>query len=87
MLSLFYYAALVVLLGILCEQAISRYRFGKNYKLPVKIPGIPILGNTLQIPALHQGVWGRAMAQKYGEMYASLHSLWVFVIQGYARIL
>lgn len=63
-----YYVALVILLALACQQALSRYRFNKKYKLPVRVPGLPIIGNTLQIPPLHQGLWGKAMAEKYGEM-------------------
>ena len=66
--SIVYYIAPVALLGILCLQALSQYRFNQKYKLPVRIPGLPIIGNTLQIPPLNQGLWGKAMAEKYGEM-------------------
>lgn len=66
--STVYYVALVALLGLVCLQAVSRYRFNKKYKFPVRIPGLPIVGNTLQIPPLNQGLWGKAMAEKYGEM-------------------
>jgi hypothetical protein len=40
----------------------------RKYKLPPRVPGIPIFGNTFQLPPLKQGVWGIETAKKYGEM-------------------
>jgi cytochrome P450 len=76
-----YYLVVLTLLGIFLQQAISRHRFNKHYKLPITIPGLPIIGNTLQIPPLHQGLWGKAMAEKYGEMFTARigGATWVFL--------
>lgn len=40
----------------------------RKYKLPPRVPGIPIFGNTFQLPPLKQGLWGIETAKKYGEM-------------------
>lgn len=40
----------------------------KGFKLPPQVPGIPVFGNTFQIPALQQGPWAKKLAEKYGEM-------------------
>lgn len=47
---------------------ISEYLKARKYKLPPRVPGIPIFGNTFQLPPLKQGVWGIETAKKYGEM-------------------
>jgi hypothetical protein len=39
-----------------------------KYKLPVTVPGIPVFGNTFQIPPSQQGPWAKQLAEKYGEM-------------------
>lgn len=40
----------------------------RKYKLPITVPGVPIVGNTFQIPALQQGPWAKRLAEQYGEM-------------------
>ena len=76
-----YYLALATLLATVLQQCISRYRFNKHYKLPPSIPGLPIIGNTHQIPPLNQGLWGKAMGEKHGEMFTARigGSTWVFL--------
>lgn len=39
-----------------------------KYKLPPQVPGLPIFGNTFQIPAVQQGPWAKKLAEAYGEM-------------------
>lgn len=48
---------------------LRKIRHGKKYKLPPRVPGVPIFGNTFQIPALQQGPWAKGLAEKYGEMF------------------
>lgn len=56
---------LLVLLVI--KQLIARRKFNRKYKLPPVVPGLPILGNALNMP-FPGGMWGVEMAKKYGEM-------------------
>jgi hypothetical protein len=70
-MSVYYYVALAVLASIAVYQLLSRYQFNRKYKLPPRIPGVPLLGNLHQIPPLQQGLWGQEMAAKYGELYES----------------
>ena len=43
-----------------------------KYKLPPRIPGgLPLIGNTFQMPPTQQGPWAKELAEKYGEMYVS----------------
>ena len=65
------YALVLVVLGFLARKY-QAYQFNKKYKLPPRIPGIPVFGNTLQLPPLKQGLWGVEMAKKYGEMYVNV---------------
>lgn len=59
----------VLLLAAWLVQALIRDKFQKSkYNLPVRVPGVPIFGNTFQIPALQQGPWAKKLAEKYGEM-------------------
>lgn len=39
-----------------------------KYRLPPRVPGIPIFGNALQVPPSQQGPWAKELAEKYGEM-------------------
>lgn len=48
---------------------LRKTRRDKKYKLPPRVPGVPIFGNTFQIPALQQGPWAKGLAEKYGEMF------------------
>ncbi|KAF2647056.1 cytochrome P450 [Lophiostoma macrostomum CBS 122681] len=50
-----------------------RVQHNRKYKLPPQIPGLPIFGNSFQIPALQQGPWAKDLADKYGEI------TWVFL--------
>lgn len=54
---------------LLVQYAYTTFRWHKKYKLPPHVPGVPIFGNTFQIPAIQQGPWGKKLAEKYGEMY------------------
>ena len=61
----------VAFLGTLILIAVwqvKRYVRARRYKLPPSIPGIPVFGNTFQLPPLKQGVWAIEMAKQYGEM-------------------
>ncbi|EXJ73906.1 uncharacterized protein A1O5_02200 [Cladophialophora psammophila CBS 110553] len=57
------------------------FRKNASYKLPPVVPGIPIFGNTFQIPALQQGPWAKKLADKYGEMFTCQFGsqTWVFL--------
>lgn len=54
----------IFVLGWKINQTIK----ARKYKLPPRVPGIPIFGNTFQLPPLKQGEWGIETAKKYGEM-------------------
>lgn len=58
------------LFGLLVTVFASRLLSGKSskYKLPPRVPGVPIFGNALQVPPVQQGPWARGLAEKYGEM-------------------
>ncbi|KAH1765152.1 hypothetical protein KXV58_001711 [Aspergillus fumigatus] len=61
----------LIVLGIL-RWAYACYKGNQKYKLPARVPGIPILGNSLQVPAVQQGPWAKDLAAKYGEMYVGV---------------
>ncbi|KAH1313997.1 hypothetical protein KXV22_003441 [Aspergillus fumigatus] len=61
----------LIVLGIL-RWAYACYKWNQKYKLPARVPGIPILGNSLQVPAVQQGPWAKDLAAKYGEMYVGV---------------
>lgn len=58
-------ATLIIIGGWLLKSSLQR---GK-YRLPPQVPGLPIFGNTFQIPAVQQGPWAKDLAEKYGEMF------------------
>ncbi|KAK3326931.1 cytochrome P450 [Cercophora scortea] len=68
----------VILIGRWIFQTIQ---WNRKYKLPPTVPGVPIFGNTFQIPALQQGPWAKELAEKYGEMFTCKFggNTWVFL--------
>ncbi|PVH78054.1 cytochrome P450 [Cadophora sp. DSE1049] len=52
-----------------------------KYKLPPRVPGVPIFGNALQVPPVQQGPWAKELAEKYGEMFTVKFggTTWVFL--------
>ncbi|KAJ5842201.1 hypothetical protein N7534_012031 [Penicillium rubens] len=66
---------------LLVRYAYTTFRWHKKYKLPPQVPGVPIFGNSFQIPAIQQGPWGKRLAEKYGEMFTCKFggSTWVFL--------
>ncbi len=57
----------IVVLAIV-QRLVSNHLYNKKYKFPPRIPGLPFLGNTFQLPGNQQGQWGIVQARKYGEM-------------------
>lgn len=57
----------IAILALFVSQYISSRRSPK-YKLPPRVPGVPIFGNALQVPPTQQGPWAQKLAQQYGEM-------------------
>ncbi len=59
-------ATLLWLLHLIISSTIRR----RQYKLPAQVPGIPIFGNSFQMPLtqVEQAPWAQKLAQKYGEM-------------------
>ncbi|KAL6406506.1 cytochrome p450 [Ilyonectria robusta] len=70
-------ATLIIIGGWLLKSSLQR---GK-YRLPPQVPGLPVFGNTFQIPAVQQGPWAKDLAEKYGEMFTCKFggSTWVFL--------
>jgi hypothetical protein len=62
-------AVVCLVVALILERCVATYFYNKKYKLPPRVPGLPILGNSLQIPLVHPGTWAKEMADKYGEMY------------------
>lgn len=79
-LSILKYLCAIIIVLLLFHKY-QRYQFQSKYNLPPRIPGIPIFGNTLQLPPLKQGLWGIEMARQYGEMFTCTiaGNTWVFL--------
>ncbi|KAF9891620.1 hypothetical protein FE257_003631 [Aspergillus nanangensis] len=73
--------AIGLILVIIIRYAYTSYQWHRKYKLPPLVPGVPIFGNTFQIPALQQGPWAKKLAEKYGEMFTCKFGghYWVFL--------
>ncbi|CZR68763.1 related to cytochrome P450 [Phialocephala subalpina] len=78
--------ALGAIAAFILQYAISRYRFNKKYKFPNVVPGLPILGNSLQVPFPAAGMWGVETARKYGEMYTCFLGGTTLVFLNSARV-
>ena len=53
---------------IIVSFGLLRRKADQKYKLPPLVPGIPIFGNSFQVPPTQQGPWAKQLAEKYGEM-------------------
>ncbi|KAG7054384.1 cytochrome P450 [Colletotrichum scovillei] len=75
------FVSLIGLATVLALWLLRASRRDKGFKLPPQVPGIPVFGNTFQIPALQQGPWAKKLAEKYGEMFTCKFggSTWVFL--------
>lgn len=64
--------ASTLLLLWLLAHLVNSFRFHKKYNFPNLVPGVPVLGNLLDIPKDIAGrrLYLHKLAQKYGEMYA-----------------
>lgn len=71
----FYLLTALCALGLyLAQSFIAGMVRNSKYKLPPRVPGVPIFGNSFQPPATQQGPWAKKLAEKYGEMYVSRKS-------------
>ncbi|KAK6072221.1 cytochrome p450 [Seiridium cupressi] len=70
-----------IVLLLVGRWAVKAAQWRRTYKLPPQVPGIPIFGNTFQIPAVQQGPWAKKLAAQYGEMFTCKFggSTWVFL--------
>ena len=59
---------LVVFVLVALQRILANHRWNSKYKLPPQVPGIPVFGNTFQLPPFQQGLWASEQAKKYGEM-------------------
>lgn len=59
--------AISIIALYVCATITKRLQSSK-YKLPPLVPGVPIFGNSFQIPPSQQGRWGKKLAETYGEM-------------------
>jgi hypothetical protein len=60
---------IAVIAAFILHRAVQVYLWNKKYRLPPLVPGLPLLGNTFQLPLRRQGIWAREKAQQHGEMY------------------
>lgn len=59
---------LAILVALLLRYLVLTIIYKRRYKFPSVVPGVPIFGNTFQIPPLQQGPWAKKLADKHGEM-------------------
>ncbi|KAL1896135.1 hypothetical protein Sste5346_004877 [Sporothrix stenoceras] len=74
-------AITTLVIALLGTWLFRRVQYKRKYKLPAKVPGIPLFGNTFQIPLIQQGPWAKKLAEKYGEMFTCKFggTTWVFL--------
>lgn len=63
------FTSLLILIIYLAEKS---SRFYRKYRFPNPVPGLPILGNTFQMPNDGQGPYMKQLDDKYGEMSVCL---------------
>ncbi|KAI5920400.1 cytochrome P450 [Camillea tinctor] len=72
---------LLLLGGWLSWLLFEHVKFSRKYKFPPLVPGLPVLGNTFQIPSIDQGPYLQKLGQKYGEIFTLKfgRSYWVIL--------
>ena len=66
------YAVAFLLVISFMVRAIVRHARSKKYRYPNLVPGLPIFGNSFQMPSTGQGPFLEQLAKKYGEMSVAL---------------
>lgn len=61
---------LAVTVFLILRRIVLDYQHEKKYRFPPIVPGLPIVGNSLQLPTRVglQGPYLAKLAEKYGEM-------------------
>lgn len=60
--------AVYLLFAALIAWGVMKSRKSSEYRFPSQVPGLPVFGNTFQIPKTQQGPWAKDLAEKHGEM-------------------
>lgn len=61
---------LAVTIFFIVRRLVHDYQYEKKYRFPPIVPGLPIIGNSLQLPTRVglQGPYLAKLAERYGEM-------------------
>lgn len=61
---------LVVAIFLIVRRLVHDYQYEKKYRFPPIVPGLPVVGNSLQLPTRVglQGPYLARLAEKHGEM-------------------
>ncbi|KIW43529.1 uncharacterized protein PV06_04623 [Exophiala oligosperma] len=53
------------------HKFLQQWQRQRRYKFPPMVPGLPIFGNSFQMPLtqIEQAPWAQSLARKYGEMF------------------
>lgn len=57
-----------LIVGYVVSLWIEDYLHLKKYRYPNLVPGLPLIGNMLQMPATDHGPYLQKLSEKYGEM-------------------
>ncbi|KEF62901.1 uncharacterized protein A1O9_00875 [Exophiala aquamarina CBS 119918] len=79
--TLLHLVASIGVLGCICHYIIQKIHFRAKYKFPNPVPGLPIVGNMLQVPKEDSRMYFAKLAKQYGEMYTLKlgTNRWVFL--------
>jgi len=66
-------AAGFVLVGYVVFLLFEDYSIRAKYNFPNLVPGLPLIGNALQMPSTDHGPFLSKLAETYGEMYVFSH--------------
>ncbi|PCD26107.1 hypothetical protein AU210_012539 [Fusarium oxysporum f. sp. radicis-cucumerinum] len=71
----------LLIVGYVAFLMLEDFLHTKKYRYPNLVPGLPIVGNMLQMPATDHGPYLQKLAEKYGEMFTLKlgRSYWVIL--------
>ncbi|EXJ70648.1 uncharacterized protein A1O5_05638 [Cladophialophora psammophila CBS 110553] len=79
-------AGIIVLVGWVAWSIMADIMIQRKYRFPNLVPGLPLIGNALQIPKIDQGPYLQKLGRQYGEMFTLKFGSTYWVVANSRRV-